>query len=125
MARTKNKNETVEEEEIEEEEEEDEDDEEEEEEEAPPPKKKKAPGKLTKEQKRALFADYQQAVDDVNEVKLQLAEAENLVRDKVVAIRDACGTGPFGWNGATLRIVSRKTGAVYMRTIEHEAENID
>lgn len=75
-----------------------------------------APPKLTREEKRALFATYEAADVDVS---LAEKQAEDLVKaakqrrgETVRAIVEALGTGPFDYNGKQLSVVSaiRKIG---------------
>jgi hypothetical protein len=58
---------------------------------------------LNADQKKALFEAYEQAKQKVGAASLKLDAT-------VRAIADACGAGPFRWNGQDLRIRKSRVG---------------
>ncbi len=64
--------------------------------------------KLTAEQKKALFVNYDTATRVYDKIATSLVKASEEKSAAVQAINDALGTGPFKWKGTQLNIVCRK-----------------
>jgi hypothetical protein len=85
----------------------------------------KAP-ELTKDQKLALFAEYERAHAKVTAAHAQATAAQVEVSAAVKKISAACGSGPFKWKGQELQVVKlrKSEGVTFRRSGERSVEEI-
>ena len=79
---------------------------------------------LDKDEKIALFNDYQEAADTLDAAREALAEVQTMLAKKVKAIYDSIGPGPFSWQGRRIQIRKRK-GTYFMTQLSSDVEEID
>lgn len=80
---------------------------------------------LSSEEKVALFEAYEEAVNELEEVRQALAEAEEKVSEAVKDIAEQVGSGPFRWQGMALTPNSRKKRGTDERNYYMESFNVE
>ena len=63
---------------------------------------------LTPQEEADLFEAFEEAEEEVESAKSDLAEKEQGVSDAVQEIHEKLGSGPFVWKGKTVRVSKRK-----------------
>jgi len=86
--------------------------------------------KLTKEDRKKLFQAYDEVDKRADELRAEQEKVDRERSDRVKDIFDACGKGPFEYNGRRVKIASRPNRSKDMMTYffrggKEEVERID